>query len=405
MLPQDPDIFLKGAKMMTYFSLSFVLGIWLAPILISILNKAKFWKKVSRTQDVNGKEFEHTKKFYEEEKKTLTPRAGGILIWGTTLIIAVVFFLALKLIKPATGSDLGEFLNFIDSRQTFIPMGVLILGALLGLVDDYLAVSPKGGNYFAGGLKLSQRMVGVVFISFLVGLWFHLKIGDVMHKITLPWPSGNPEAPWAVLNLNNIHLPFGWLDGLVETIFGINPNLSSGGWLIIPLTIAVMTFMWGSSVIDGFDGITAGSLIPVYLAFAGLAFVGEYYQIATFLMVVTGAMVAYLWYNIPPARFYMGDTGSTPLLLVLATVALFIDKLFALPVIAAVFIMTVMSNILQVFWKKVFKKKLFLAAPIHHHFEAGGWLRHQVTMRFWLISIVASVLGFAIGILVTNRIY
>ena len=401
----DQDLYLRGAKMMTYFTLSFVIGIWLAPETISLLNKLKFWKKVSRTADVTGKEFEVTKQFYEEEKVTKTPRAGGILIWGTTLIIATLFFVALKIFAPTPDSALGEFLNFIDVRQTFIPLGVLVLGALLGLVDDYLAVTPTGGSYFAGGLKLSHRMIGVLGISFLVGLWFHLKIGDVMHKITTPIPTGDAGQPWYVIRLDAIQLPFGWFDRAVHSVLGWDFSLASGGWLIIPITMIVLTFLWGSAIIDGYDGLAAGSLIPVFLAFAGLAFVSEYFQTATLMMVITGAMVAYLWYNIPPAKFYMGDTGSTPLLLVLGTVAMLIDKLFIVPIIAVVFMATVMSAILQVFWKKVFKRKLFLAAPIHHHFEALGWLRHQVTMRFWLVSTVASVIGFALGLIITNRIY
>lgn len=376
-----------------------------APSVIGLLRYLKFWKKKSRSHDIKGETLEYTKKFYEQDEAVMqVPRAGGILIWGTVFLIAGVFFLALKLVPvDAQYKDVSEFLNFIDLRQTYIPMAVLLASALLGLADDYLAVLPSGGNYFAGGLKLSHRMVGVFIISLLLGLWFHLKIGDTMHKLTMPWIDGH-TGRWFVLNLEQIHLPLDWLDSLFDQIFGFNWNLENGGWLIIPLTIIVITGLWGSSVIDGFDGLTAGVLIPILLCLTALAFVSQYYQTASMMAVVSGATAAYLWYNIPPARFYMGDTGSTALLILIGTVTLLIDKLFVLPIMGFVLLITVGSNIVQVFSKKFFKRKVFLAAPIHHHFEALGWKREQVTMRFWLISIICSMLALALGLIVGNYV-
>lgn len=370
---------------------------WWAPLLIKGLNFLQFWKKNDRKQSTDGKDLEVTRQFYEEnEKKRIIPRAGGILIWVTTIFLAVVFWLFLK---ADPSNKLAQFLNFVDRRETFIPIGALFFASLLGLADDILAVLPSGGNYFAGGLKLTHRLGGVVLISILIGLWFHLKIGGTMHTITVPW-FDSETATWLKLNLNDIHLPLNWLDTFLNS-FGFTFNLSSGGWLIVPITIFVLLALWSSSMIDGFDGLATGVFIPIYLSFAGLAFATHYYAIATFMMVMVGAMSAYLWFNIPPAKFYMGDTGTLGILLTLGVVAMLIDKIYVLPIAGLVLLATSASVIIQLSSKKLrHGKKVFLAAPLHHHFEAKGWLRHQVTMRYWLISIMASVLGFAIGLII-----
>lgn len=391
-----PDQYIYGFRMLSYFAISFILAMALAPSLINGLTRLEWWKKKHKSVASTGEKLTVIKKFTQKvEGDRKVPVSGGILIWGTSALVALAFWVILKLNpdnSPAV--SLPEFLNFVDWRQTFIPLGVLVGGALLGLADDYLSVQKTGGNYFAGGLKLSQRAIGVIAMSTFIGWWFHAKID--MHVITLPWWT---QGHWFKLNLEAIHLPFAWLDHLTSTI-GFNFHLENGGWLIIPLTIIVLTALWGTAIIDGFDGIAAGTMIPVYLSFTGLAFIGGFYNISAFLAVITGAMVAYLWYNIPPARFFMGDTGSTPLFLVIGTVAMLIDKLFVLPITGLLLFATVGSALIQVFSKKVFKRKVFLAAPLHHHLEAIGWLRHQVTMRYWLISLITSVLGFAIGIVV-----
>jgi phospho-N-acetylmuramoyl-pentapeptide-transferase len=403
----ETDLYLKGAKMMIYFGLSFVVSMIIAPIIINKLKEYKFWKKKSRDVDMSGNKLEVTAQFYsEDEAKVKVPRAGGIVIWLTTLSIAAFFFVILKLFPSSCTSgicdqSLSQYMNFVDSKQTFIPIGVLVFGAAIGLLDDYLATRPSGGNYLAGGLKLSQRMIGVTLVAFLVGLWFHLRIGDTMHRLTLPFWN-NDTSSWSVLDLSKIQLPFGWLDSIGQSIFGWSFNLANGGWLIIPLTVFVLLLLYAGSVIDGFDGLSAGTLIPSYLALAGLAFVTQYYQTATLLSVISGALVGYLWYNIPPARYYMGDTGITPMVLVLGVVVMLIDKLFTLPILAFLLIATALSVIVQVFSKKYFKRKVLLAAPLHHHLEAIGWTKVQVSMRYMLISLLCSVMAIAMGIIISK---
>ena len=362
------EIYLQAAKIFTYTALTFIISMWWAPSLINLLTWLKFWKKSSRTITTTGEELSVTRQFYEEnEKKRLVPRAGGLLIWVTVLVFALFFWVVLKMFPE---NQTAQFLNFIDRRETFIPLGTLFFASIFGFVDDALATLETGGNYKAGGLKLSHRLFLVTILSVFIGLWFHFRLG--MSEVVTP-----------LLNLDftTWGLPF------------------DGGLLIVPAVILVMLAMWGSSMIDGFDGMSAGVFIPIFLCFGGIAFAREYYDIATLMMVISGALTAYLWFNIPPAKFYMGDTGTMGLLLTLGVVAFLIDAVYILPIAGFMLVVTEGSVVLQILSKKIRKKKLISAAPLHHHLEHIGWLRHQVTMRYWLISIMSSVIGFVVGLL------
>jgi phospho-N-acetylmuramoyl-pentapeptide-transferase len=362
-------IYLEAAKIFTYTALSFLIAMWWGPYLIQLLVWLKFWKKKTKDKGFDGKNLEVTKQFFNETDKRV-PRAGGILIWLTTLAFAMAFWIVLKIFPE---SKQVQFLNFVSRRETFIPIGTLFFASIFGFIDDALATLESGGNYVAQGLKFTHRFVLVSLLAILIGLWFHVKLG--MHKISLGFMQ---------LNLESFTLPGG----------------ISAGWLIVPLVLVVLLGLWGSSMIDGFDGMSAGVFIPIYLCFGGLAFARGFYDIATFMLVMVGTMAAYLWYNIPPAKFYMGDTGTMGILLTLGVVAFLINALYILPIAGLVLLLTEGSVIIQVISKKFFKRKVFLAAPLHHHLEAAGWLRHQVTMRYWLISIMTSVLGLAVGLLI-----
>jgi phospho-N-acetylmuramoyl-pentapeptide-transferase len=339
---------------------------WWAPYLIRLLNWLKFWKKKFRTLSTTGEELKVTKQFYDENEHK--PRAGGVLVWVTTIAFALCFWFILKI----ESNDMTQFLNFVDRRETFIPLGTLFFGSVLGLIDDALVTLEGGGNYMAGGLKLSQRLMVVGFISLLISIWFFYRVEISTFSI----------FAWRI-DLNSFILPFG----------------ISGAWLIIPITLIILTFTWSTGIIDGFDGLFAGVVIPVILCFAGLAFSRQMYDIATMMMVMAGSTTAYLWFNIPPAKFVMGDTGTVGILLTIAVVAILTDYIYILPIAGLMLFISSGSAIIQIFSKKVFKKKVFLAAPFHHHLEAIGWTRTQVTMRYWLISIMLSALGLAVGLL------
>lgn len=363
-------MYLEAAKIFTYMALTYLFAMWWAPSLIKLLVWLKFWKKKSRDIATTGEKLEVTKDFYDfDEAKTHIPRAGGLLVWITTIIFATVFWILLK-IEPT--SKINQFLNFVSRQETFIPIGTLFFGSVLGFIDDALATLETGGNYKAGGgLKLSYRVWLVTCLSFVIGLWFHFKLN--LNDITI--------IP-GLFNIKDIQIPF------------------LHNWIIIPSTVIGLLALWSSSVIDGFDGLAVGTFIPIYLCFGGLAFARGFYDISTLLTVMVGAMTAYLWYNIPPAKFTLGDTGAVGILLTLGVVAFLINAVYILPIAGFLLVLTSASDVIQIFSKTFFKKKVFLAAPLHHHFEALGWKREQITMRYWLISIMSSVIGLAIGLLI-----
>ena len=357
------------AKILTYTAVSFVIAIWWAPSLIRLLRWLRFWKKTKRKLNMSGDAYtdETLKKFYDkDESQVKIPRGGGLLIWINTLVFACFFWVLLK-IEPSSKSF--QYLNFISRSQTFIPIGTLFFGSIFGFIDDALSTLESGGNYKAGGLKLSQRLTLITILSTLIGVWFYLRAE--IYKITIFTYT---------IDLHNL--------------FGHN-----FGWLIVPFTVFVLLILWGSSVIDGFDGLSGGTFVPIFLCFGAIAFTRGFYDIATLMSVIAASTMAFLWYNISPAKFYMGDTCSTGLLLTLGVVAIILDATYILPIAGIMLFATVFSNIIQISSKKFLGRKVLRAAPLHHHFEALGLKRNQIVLRYWMITIVMSALGLAIAIL------
>jgi phospho-N-acetylmuramoyl-pentapeptide-transferase len=357
-------------KTLTYTVLAFLLGLWWGPALIKLLRWMRFWKKENRKVNMTGGTFSDStlNKFYsQDESKMKVPRGGGTLIWVNSLAIALFFWFLLK-IEP--GSDLFRYLNFINRGQTFIPIGTLFFGAVFGFIDDALSTLEGGGNYMAGGLKLRQRLFLVGLLSFIIGAWFYSRI-----------------------HIDTISI-FNWQITL-GNLWGIDAS-----WLIIPITMFILLLLWGSSVIDGFDGLSGSVFVPIFICFAAIAYIRGFYDIAAFMGVVAGSTMAFLWYNIAPAKFYMGDTGSTALLLTLGVVAILIDAVYLLPIAGIMLMLTVFSNVIQIFSKKFFKRKVFKAAPIHHHFEALGLKRDQVVFRYCIMTIAMCALSLAIAMII-----
>jgi len=350
-----PEAAIDVIKIFTLGALSFLLAFWLTPILTKFLYKYKLWKKEVRTKAIDGGEVPYFQKFHKERETTI-PRFGGLLIWITPLIIAVLFFLLAK-------TDIWWFqkLNFLSRGQTWLPLFALVAASLVGLVDDVFQVKGKG-KYIGGGLRLKHRLILIGLIGLIGAFWFYFK---------LDW--------------STIHIP-----GLGD--------FWMGAWYI-PFFVLVIMATYSGGVIDGLDGLAGGSFISIFGAYAGIAlFLGQI-DIAAFCAVILGALLAFLWYNIPPARFYMGETGMMGLIASLTVVAFLTDSVLVLPIIGFLLVMESGSVILQLLSKKFRHKKLFLAAPIHHHFEARGWPHYKVTMRFWVIGIVMAIIGVAIRLL------
>lgn len=292
------------------------------------------------------------------EKKRGTPTMGGILIWGTVLITIFLFALLGDVIKI----PFVQHLNFFTRSETFLPFGAMIFAAVIGLVDDIWGIKGKGGNN--DGIRFRHKILLYIFIGLVGALWFFFKLD------------------WDVINVP-----------LVGT-FQI-------GWWYIPIFTAIIT-MTGVSVneTDGLDGLAGGVLMCAFSAFGVIAFMQGRFDLAAFCAVITGALLSFLWFNIPPARFYMGDTGAMSLGVTLGVIAMLTNSVFLLPIIGFVLILESLSVVIQLFSRKVFNgKKVFKSAPIHHHFEAKGWSECKIVMRFWVISAIFSGIGIIIALL------
>jgi phospho-N-acetylmuramoyl-pentapeptide-transferase len=257
--------------------------------------------------------------------------------------------------------------NFLSRGETWLPLFTLIAASLIGLLDDVLVVFGKG-KFVAGGLKFKTRLLIVGLIGLIGGWWFYSKLG---------WSS--------------IHIPL-----LFNFPYGI--DFAVGIWMI-PLFILVMVASWAGGVIDGLDGLAGGTFASIFGAFTLIAFSQGKIDLAAFCAVIFGALFAFLWFNIPPARFYMGETGILGLTSTMAVVAFLTDSVAVLPIIAGPLVIEVGSIIAQLTSKKFRRKKIWLATPIHHHFEAKGLPDYQIVMRFWIISIVFAIFGTAIRLL------
>lgn len=335
---------------------SFILAFLWTPVLTHYLYKYKLWRKNVRDTAPDGSK---TPLFaaLHKDRETSVPRLGGVLIWVTTVTLALILWLFSKY----TDSLFWGKANFLSRNQTWLPLFTMIAASFLGLADDLFQVWEKG-KYVAGGIRFRHRLFVIFLIALSGALWFYYK-----------------------LDFRTIYIP-----GYGDLFIGL--------WFI-PLFIATMIVIFSSSVIDGIDGLAGGVFGSIFAAYGGIAFFRGQIDIATFAAVVLGSLLAFLWYNIPPARFYMGESGILGLTTSLTVVAFLTDSVFALPIIGIILMAEVASNVIQFASKRFRGKKVFLIAPIHHHFEAKGWPPHKVTMRFWVISVVAGIIGMVVALI------
>lgn len=338
-------------KILFLSTFAFVFTVLWTPILTNFLYKYKLGKKIRNSGNTPIFSQLHA-------HKEGTPTMGGILIWGTLFIFILVFYY-LSLIFP---NGILAHLNFLSQKETLLPLGALIAAALIGLLDDWLDVSGKG-VFGGGGLRMKHRLLIYALIALIGALWFYLKLD------------------WTL-----IHVPF---IGYLQI-----------GWWNIPVFIfIIVATSFSVNETDGLDGLAGGTLLVSYASYGVISFVMGRYDLATFCAVIVGALLAFLWFNIPPARFYMGDTGSMSLGVTLGIIALLTNNVLLLPFIGFVFLVESLSVIIQISSRKFRGKKVFKSAPIHHHFQACGWPEFKIVMRFWLIAAVAAAIGLIIFLL------
>lgn len=336
--------------------IAFCIGIGVTPLVTHFLYKYKVWKKHGGKTTITGMVAEEFNRL-KGEGETKTPRMGGIVIWASVVLTVGVLALLGSLFPDSAVSTL----DFFSRSQTWIPLSTLLLGAGFGLLNDYYDVTHAGK-----GVTLRVRIILISLLAGVIGWWFYSKLG-----------------------VTTVNLPF------------TDPLLL--GWLIIPFFIILTNALYASGVIDGIDGLSGGVFGSVFISYAGIAYLQSQYDLAAFAATVAGAILAFLWFNIPPARFWMTETGSMALTLTLSVVVFMTDALGGGYGISLLFIAglplvaTVGSNVLQVGYRKATGKKLFRIAPIHHHFEAIGWPSAKVTMRYWIISIICAILAMVIA--------
>lgn len=343
---------LDTIKIIVPAAATFIVGIAITPVITHYLYAYKAWKKRPGKVALDGSVATEFNKLHTENEAR-APRMGGIVVWGSVLITVV----GLAIVSWVSAHPVLQKLSFLSRGQTWIPVWALLVGAVAGLVDDLLVIRPNGK-----GVPLFVRLGIVTALAAAAGWWFYEK-----------------------LDVTAINLPFG--------------NVWELGWLIIPAFVVIALAVYASGTIDGIDGLSGGVFASVFASYAMIAYEQSQLDVAAFCASVVGGLLAFLWFNVPPARFYMTETGTMALTLALSTVAFMTDQtggglgVTALPIIGALLVATVASNIIQVLSKKLRGKKVFRVAPLHHHFEALGWPGYKVTMRYWIISVVLTFLG------------
>ncbi len=331
-------------KIFVLTTLSFFVAFFITPFITNILYKYKLGKQIR--DEGSAPIF-----FSLHKKKAGTPTMGGIIIWLTMIIVMVLCYFIFIFFPESKLSSL----NFFSRSQTLLPLGVFIASALVGLLDDYLGVRKIGEK--GGGLSMKYKLIIYFAIATIGALWFYFKLD------------------WDVL-----HIPF-------------VGNFNIGWWIIPIFTFVVASTSFSVNETDGLDGLVGGLLLICFAGLGVICFSQGKYDLAAFCGVIVGSLITFLWFNIPPARFFMGDTGSMSLGITLGIIAMLTNTLIYLPVIAFIFILESLSVIVQMTSKKIRKgKKIFQSTPIHHHLEAIGWPESKIVMRSWLLGGVLMVI-------------
>ncbi len=338
-------------KIFSLAAIAFVVAMSLTPIFTNWVYKNKFGKKIRADGDTP---------FFTKlhRKKNGTPTMGGILIWFTTVSMALVFWFLDRVLQI----EFFHRLNFLTRAQTLLPLGALGATAILGLLDDYLGVKGVGGGA-GGGMRMRHRLLFYTLVAIVGAYWFYYK-----------------------LQFDILHVP-----GLGDIFIG--------PWIVPLFIFVVIATSFSVNQTDGLDGLAGGVLAVAFLSYGLIAFLQGRFELSALAGVIGGALLAFLWFNIFPARFFMGDTGAMSLGTVLAVIAFLTNSVAVLPLIGFVLVLESGSTLLQWTWRKVLHKKLFLSAPLHHHFEARGWPEAKVTMRLWVVSVVFALVGVAVNLI------
>jgi len=320
--------------------LAAVLATVITPLYTTLAYKYKFWKR-QRTTTITGEKASVFHKLHAAKHRRHIPTMAGLIIVATIVIVSLLF-------------------NW-SREQTWLPVAATVGAGLIGLLDDIINL--RGNGKGVAGLRSSMKFILITLVAAIGAWYFYYKLG-----------------------YSGFSIPY---IGHVDV----------GLWLMPIFVLVIVSTANAVNISDGLDGLAGGLLVSAFGAYSLIAFLQGNYGIAGFCATVAGALLSYVWFNIFPARFFMGDVGSFALGTALGVVAMLTDTLMLLPVIGIVFVADAGSSLIQIASKRLFKRKIFLSAPIHHHFEAIGWPETKVTMRFWVIGQVAAVMGIALALL------
>lgn len=341
-------------KLVTISMLSvvgFCLAMLLTVIYTTLAYKYKFWKK-QRTTSTSGEKLEVFTKLHAHKFKRNIPTMAGIVGVTSAAVVTLLFNL--------------------DRNQTWLPLAALLGGAVIGLIDDIINIRSNGSG--VAGLRSSIKFMMMIALASVLGWWFYqigysgVVLPDFLARLALP---------------GGLHIP---------------ELLDLGVWIIPLFVVAVVATSNSVNVSDGLDGLSGGLLTVSFGTFGVISLLQNNVGIAGFCFTLVGVLLAYLWFNIHPARFFMGDVGSFAYGTALGVVAMLTNTLFLLPIIGILFVVEVGSSLVQLISKKFFHRRVFRSAPLHHHLEAIGWPEEKVTMRFWVISCVAAFLGLLVAL-------
>ncbi len=318
---------------------AFLFAMFLTPFYTFFAYRYRFWKQ-QRTVSTDGKMLKIFNKLHAAKFQRNIPTMAGVI--GVTSIATVTLLFNL------------------DRAETYLPLAALIGGAIVGLMDDVVNVRNIGGG--VAGLRASLKFILISALGLVLGWFFYVKLG-----------------------IDSIHIPF-------IGDFAI-------GWMVVPLfAFAVVSAGNAVNISDGLDGLAGGLLVISFASFGLIALLQGNGLLAGFCFTVVGALLSYLWFNIYPARFFMGDVGSFAYGVTLGVVAMLTNSFLLLPVIGLLFVVEAGSSLIQIISKKFFGRKVFISAPIHHHLEASGWPEVKVTMRFWVIGAAVAFVGLLLAL-------
>jgi len=345
---QQIDYLVIILKISFWTIISFLVSLIIFPIIIKLLEKLNARKIINKD---NAPIFQSL-----HSKKSGIPTMGGIIFWLIPLIF-LIFILIYKNISP----EFVNWISFIDRRETYLPLGFLILGGVIGFIDDILGIISQKRKK---GLTIKEKIIVYFSLSLLIVWWFVAK-----------------------LNIRYLYFPF------IERIY-VGILLYS---LFVILYVIAVSF--SANETDGLDGLLGGIAIIIIGALAIISFINGNYNLVVLSIIIIGTLLCFLWFNIYPAKIFMGDTGSMAIGSYIAIVSLLEGVYFLIPILAPIFVLESGSVVIQLASKKLFKKKIFLSTPIHHHFEALNIPEPTIVFKLWLINLIGAIIGLIIFIL------